>query len=277
MVTADSIYGVSEVEMALRRTGKGYVLGVNANSQFNSWGAKPEVSGTADAIAQSLDAAAWQRLSAGSGTNRSRRYDWAYLELADLDADEFNPGLTGTWTRDLLIRRNLADGECAFVTTWRPRHRHRKAGPGQRAALGGNCQGSIGFAGGIRLEGIEDSFEAAKTELGLDRDETRPWHGWHRHVSLVMRACALLATIRHHANQPASQKHGRCFPGCPTPHPLVGPGTSPRRHPSRAAPHPAHPRQRLVALAQGAPSRRTTLLYETQTATVMLGRRAGAL
>ena len=32
-VVGDSIYGVSEVEMALRRAGKGYVLGVNSNSQ----------------------------------------------------------------------------------------------------------------------------------------------------------------------------------------------------------------------------------------------------
>src|SRR3954453_14098712 len=35
-VVGDSIYGVSAVEMALRRAGKGYVLGVNSNSQFNS-------------------------------------------------------------------------------------------------------------------------------------------------------------------------------------------------------------------------------------------------
>jgi SRSO17 transposase len=34
---------------------------------------------------------------------------------------------------------------------------------------------------------IEDSFESAKNELGLDHNETRSWHGWHRHVSLVMR------------------------------------------------------------------------------------------
>src|SRR5947207_107942 len=40
-VVGDSIHGVSEVEMALRRAGKGYVLGVAATSQFNSWGAKP--------------------------------------------------------------------------------------------------------------------------------------------------------------------------------------------------------------------------------------------
>src|SRR5918994_3888432 len=36
-VAADSVYGVSEIEMALRRAGKGYVLGVNATQPFNSW------------------------------------------------------------------------------------------------------------------------------------------------------------------------------------------------------------------------------------------------
>ncbi len=69
-------------------------------------------------IAGSLDAPAWQRLSAGEGTKGARLYDWAYLELADLDAAEFNKALSGTWTRGLLIRRSLADGKLAFFTTW---------------------------------------------------------------------------------------------------------------------------------------------------------------
>jgi SRSO17 transposase len=37
---------------------------------------------------------------------------------------------------------------------------------------------------------IEDAFETGKTELA--HNETRSWHGWHRHVSLVMLAFALL-------------------------------------------------------------------------------------
>ncbi len=46
---------------------------------------------------------------------------------------------------------------------------------------------------------IEDAFETAKTELGLAHNETRSWHGWHRHVSLVMLAFAMLAAVRHQA------------------------------------------------------------------------------
>ena len=48
---------------------------------------------------------------------------------------------------------------------------------------------------------IEDGFETAKTELGLDRS----WHGWHRHVSLVMLAFAVLAAVRRHANSRVQQ------------------------------------------------------------------------
>ena len=39
-----------------------------------------------------------------------------------------------------------------------------------------------------------------KNELGLDHNETRSWHGWHRHVSLVMLAFAMMAAIRRQAN-----------------------------------------------------------------------------
>jgi SRSO17 transposase len=119
-VTADSVYGVGEIEMKLRRMGKGYVLGVNANSQFASWGRKPVVAGTAETIANALAPSAWQRLSAGEGTQGTRLYDWAYLELADLAADEHHPERSGTWTRGLLIRRSIADKDLAYFSTWCP-------------------------------------------------------------------------------------------------------------------------------------------------------------
>ena len=53
---------------------------------------------------------------------------------------------------------------------------------------------------------IEDSFETAKNELGLDHNETRSWHGWYRHVSLVMLAFAMMAVIRYRANTGLSLK-----------------------------------------------------------------------
>jgi SRSO17 transposase len=182
-VAADNIYGVGAVEMSLRRAGKGYVLGVTGSHHFWSWGDKPPVAGTADAIAAELPSSAYVRLSAGDGTNGPRLYDWAYLELADLEAEDGDAGSIGLWTRGLLIRRHLSDGGLAFFTTW--------------------CPAGTPLEMLVRVEGcrwaIEDAFETAKTELGLAHNETRSWHGWHRHVSLVMLAFALLAVIRHRA------------------------------------------------------------------------------
>jgi SRSO17 transposase len=189
-VAADSVYGVGDIEMDLRRAGKGYVLGVASSHHFGSWGDKPPVAGTAEDIARELDASAWKRLSAGEGTKGPRLHDWAYCELADIDAGEYDETRSGLWTRGLLIRRNIADGDLAFFTTWAP------AGTGIETL--------------VKVEGhrwaIEDSFETAKNELGLDHNETRSWHGWHRHVALIMLAFAMTAAIRHQANLPTPPK-----------------------------------------------------------------------
>src|SRR3982750_4339600 len=184
-VAGDTIYGVGEIEMALRRAGKGYVLGANATDVFHSWGQKPSVAGTAEAIAAGLEAGAWQRLSAGDGTKGERLSDWAYCELADLDGAEYNEVLSGLWTRGLLIRRSLEEGELAFFSTWCP--------------AGTEIDTLVMVEG--RRWAIEDAFETAKTELGLAHNETRSWHGWHRHVSLVMLAFAMMAAVRRRANQ----------------------------------------------------------------------------
>jgi len=189
-VAADTVYGVGDIEMDLRRAGKGYVLGVASSHHFGSWRDKPPVAGMAEDIAKGLDASAWKRLSAGEGTKGPRLHDWAYCELADIDAGEYDETRSGLWTRGLLIRRNIADGDLAFFTTWAP------AGTGIETL--------------VKVEGhrwaIEDSFETAKNELGLDHNETRSWHGWHRHVALVMLAFAMTASIRHHANLPTPPK-----------------------------------------------------------------------
>jgi len=171
--------------MALRRAGKGYVLGVKSNQPFHSWGKPRQVAGPAKDIADGLPASTWRRLSAGAGTNAERLHDWAYLELADLDAGEYNEALAGqAWTRGLLIRRKICDGDLAFFTTWAPR---------------GTSIERLAKIEGHRWA-IEDSFETTKNELGLDHNETRSWHGWRRHVSLVMLAFAMMAAIRVHAN-----------------------------------------------------------------------------
>src|SRR4051794_2071238 len=96
-VAADSVYGVGEVEMALRRAGKGYVLGVAGTAQFNSWDKPEPVAGTAEAIALALPASRWVRrrrdqgtpaLRLGlSGTSRPRGAGFLRLSLRSNDVD----------------------------------------------------------------------------------------------------------------------------------------------------------------------------------------------
>jgi SRSO17 transposase len=192
-VAADSVYGVGEIEMVLRRAGKGYVLGINSNHTVKSWGKGSPLAETAKSVAQGLAAPDWRRLSAGEGTKGPRLYDWAYVELADPGAGEYDANRSGLWTRGLLIRRGIADQDLAFFSTW---------------ALAETSIEKL-----VRVEGsrwaIEDSFETAKNELGLDHNETRSWHGWHRHVSLVMLAFAVMATIRCRANNAQAEPKQR--------------------------------------------------------------------
>jgi SRSO17 transposase len=43
---------------------------------------------------------------------------------------------------------------------------------------------------------IEQAFQAAKGECGLDHYEVRHWQGWYRHITLAMLAAAVLAILR---------------------------------------------------------------------------------
>src|SRR5215211_6351694 len=116
-------------------------------------------------------------------TTESRPASAGQPEHTCLDAADYDENHSGLWTRGLLIRRSLTDGELAF-STW--------------------CPAGTPISTLVAVEGrrwaIEDAFETAKTELGLAHNETRSWHGWHRHVSLVMLAFAMMAAVRHRAN-----------------------------------------------------------------------------
>ena len=249
-VAADSVYGVGDIEMALRRAGKGYVLGVSANHHFGSWRGKPPVAGTAEEIARAI----WiPRLGSVFRPAKEPKahgsHDWAYCELADLDAAEYDEHRSGLWTRGLLIRRNIADGDLAFFSTW--------------------CPAGTGIETLVTVEGhrwaIEDSFETAKNELGLDHNETRSWHGWHRHVSLVMLAFAMMAAIRHRANTaPPPKTMRRTRTQAAAADPLVGSGNPPHRHQACATTHPPRPRHRLVNLATRSSSRSSESSYQTE-------------
>ena len=198
-VAGDTVYGVGEIERDLRRAGKGYVLGVDAAHIFRSWDKPRRIAGTAEKIAKALAAIRLEALVGGRGNQGPT----ACMTGAISNSPTSRPKSStktghGLWTRGLLIRRNIADGDLAYFTTW--------------------CPAGTSIDTLVSVEGhrwaIEDSFETAKNEFGLDHNETRSWHGWHRHVSLVMLAFAMMAAIRHQANrsqanQPAPKKTKR--------------------------------------------------------------------
>lgn len=124
----------------------------------------------ADLIASGLPKRAWQRLSAGTGANGFRYYDWAFISLP-LAAD---PHGGHHW---MLIRRNRSTGELAFYRCWSP----------QPVAL----HHLVAVAG--RRWSIEESFQATKSGLGLDQHQHRRWKAWHRWTSLAIAAHAFLA------------------------------------------------------------------------------------
>jgi SRSO17 transposase len=102
------------------------------------------------------------RFSAGAGAKGPRYHDWAWIEI----------GADGH--RHLLIRRNPSSGELAFYLCWSP----------QRMPLSEL----------VRVAGsrwcIEECFQAAKSQVGLDHYQVRHWTAWHRHITLAMPALA---------------------------------------------------------------------------------------
>lgn len=81
----------------------------------------------------------------------------------------------------LLIRSAIADrADMAFYVTFGPHTTDLK----ERAAVAG-----------LRWT-IEECFQSAQGETGLDHCEVRSWHGWHRHMTLSMLALAFLAGLR---------------------------------------------------------------------------------
>ena len=56
---------------------------------------------------------------------------------------------------------------------------------------------------------VEECFELAKGECGLDEYEVRSWQGWHRHITLSMFALAVVTVIRKVARSAESSRRKR--------------------------------------------------------------------
>ena len=175
-VTGDSIYGSDRrLRLWLQEQGQSFVLGVNSNEalwcQFQQQ--------RADVLAQRFTADDWQRLSAGDGAKGPRLYDWAAFPLPRWGQDP-------NWQHTLLVRRSVSQpDEVAYYVVFAP--------------VGTTMLDWVRAAG--QRWTIEECFEQAKDELGLDEYEVRHWHGWYRHITLVMLAQVFLHATRLQAQR----------------------------------------------------------------------------
>jgi SRSO17 transposase len=170
-VTADSIDGSDRnLRLWLEEQQQPYVLAVT--SQEALWRGFEQVQ--AEVLAGRLTPDDWQRVSAGDGAKGPRLYDWAAVPLPRWGQDL-------TWQHALLVRRSLSHpDEVAYYVVSAP--------------------AATGLADWVRVVGrrwtVEECFEQAKAELGLDEYEVRLWHGWYRHITLVMWAQVFLNAVR---------------------------------------------------------------------------------
>ncbi|MDT5127169.1 MAG: hypothetical protein QOH54_2813 [Mycobacterium sp.] len=166
-VAGDEVYGADpRLRAGVRGHGLGYVLAIAANRRVPTHAGAIRV----DALPALIPTRAWQRHSAGVGAHGPRLYSWAWFRL--LGEDD-----TDTGVHHLLIRRNDATGELAYLRCYSPRPvplRTLVAVAGQRWR-------------------IEESFQAAKGLVGLDQHQVRRWKSWYRWTTLAMLADTFLA------------------------------------------------------------------------------------
>jgi SRSO17 transposase len=164
--TADEVYGENPgLRSWLDGEHVGYVMAVPCSQRFDT------TAGTmrADGLAALVPAGGWQILSCADGAKGPRLYAWALIA-------------TSSPRHHLLVRRSLtvnAKGkhELAYFTCHAPR---------------GATLAELVAVAGARWA-VEECFQAAKNEAGLDHYQVRLCHAWYRHITLSMLAHAFLA------------------------------------------------------------------------------------
>jgi SRSO17 transposase len=164
-VAADEVYGQhTPLRDWLEQQGMRYVLAVPKSFTVVTAAGKLR----AQELAARVPAEGWQQVSCGQGAKGPRYYDWALIA-------------TASPAHHLLVRRPLApDGkgerELAFFTCHAP---------------AGTTLAELVTAAGTRWA-VEECFQAAKNETGLDHYQVRRYDAWYRHATLSMLALAFL-------------------------------------------------------------------------------------
>jgi SRSO17 transposase len=172
-VTGDAVYGDDgRLRRWLEEQRRPYVLAVSCSHIVRRGSQQRRV----DALIAAVPADAWQRLSAGEGSQGPRWYDWTWVPLPAAS----QPAMS-QW---VLARRSVSDPrEVAY---------YRAFGPAATPVT------EVVRVAGTRWA-IEESFERAKETVGLDQYEVRRWTAWYRHITLALLAHAYLEVTRTRA------------------------------------------------------------------------------
>ena len=184
-VTADEVYGQhTGLRQFLEERGTPYVLAIPTSHRLWADTDHGPAQLRADRLAAALPAQAWKRISTGAGAKGPRVYRWARAPIRPVH----HPG-DGFW---LLARRSLTDPtDLAYYACYGP------AGTPLR---------ELARVAGARWA-IEECFQSAKGETGLDQYQVRRYDSWYRHITLAMFAHAFLTVTRA-----AAAKKGHTVP-----------------------------------------------------------------
>ncbi len=172
--TGDEVYGSDrKLRLWLENREVPHVLAIKRNERLWALTEQGPRQVRADRLTSGVAESAWVRCSAGDGAKGPRVYDWAVVEIRPLR----EPG-KGHW---LLARRSVAKPEeLAYYVCYGP---------------AGTALAELVRVAGRRWA-IEECFEEAKGEVGLDQYEVRRWDGWYRHITLAMLAHAYLTAVK---------------------------------------------------------------------------------
>ncbi|MET9031076.1 IS701 family transposase [Nocardia sp. NPDC004168] len=168
-VTADSAYGRDGRFRAFLESHRmPYVVEVPVRHTITDVDGRRRV----DTLISRAPAEAWHQVSAGPGVRGEREYDFAWATLPAFD------DIPAGFVRTLLARRSLDDpADIAYYVCFHPDTIDR---------------GQIVAVAGARWA-IEECFQAAKGQCGLDHYQVRKYDAWYRHITLAMLAHAFLA------------------------------------------------------------------------------------
>jgi SRSO17 transposase len=188
-VTGDEAYGGDRsLRVWLEQQESPFVLAVRKNEPLWMPGWHQV---RADEVLAQVPTDAWQRRSAGAGAKGERWYDWVRVRLGRWP----EPG----WEHWVLARRSASNpAELAYYVCFAP--------------SGTLLETLIAVA--ARRWTVEECFEQAKGEVGLDHYEVRHWVGWYRHMTLAMLALAYLAVLRARLGHEAEKRGTRPLLSC---------------------------------------------------------------